>query len=88
MHHFRNDTHKQKISYDNFKSAQLDCNKFNSKIDNLGKKKRVAYRCKVCDKVHVGSDYKKIITFKIQEEAMNKVNEIINNSILVKRIVL
>lgn len=44
MHHFCNKTQKQKLCFDNFKSAQVECNKYNSKIDNLGKKKRVAYR--------------------------------------------
>ena len=70
--HFSKSSHKQKVPYDNFKSAILDCNKYNSKIDNIGKKKWVAYRCKICDKVHVGNDYKKIITFKVQEDALKK----------------
>ena len=87
-HHFSNTSHKQKRTYDNFKSALLECNKYNSKIDNLGTKKKVPYLCKICDKVHIGSDYKNIITFKVREEALKKVNEIISQSILVKKIVL
>jgi 3',5'-cyclic AMP phosphodiesterase CpdA len=71
-HHFSNTSHKQKRTYDNFKSALLECNKYNSKIDNLGTKKKVPYLCKICDKVHIGSDYKNIITFKVQEEALKK----------------
>lgn len=39
-------------------------------------------------KVHIGSHNKKLITFKVQEDALKKVNEIISQSILVKTIVL
>ena len=85
-HHFSNSSHKEKIPYDNFKSAILNCNKYNSKIANIGKKKRVPYLCKICQKVHIGSDFKKIITFKVQENALNKVNKTISKSVLINRI--
>ena len=87
-HHFSNSSHKQKRTYDNFQSALLECNKWNSRKENIGGQRKVPYPCKICGKVHIGSHNKKIITFKVQEEALKKVNEIISQSILVKTIAL
>lgn len=84
--HFSNSNNKEKIPYDNFQSAELECNKYNSNIENLGKKKRTPYLCKICNKVHIGSDFKKIITFQVQENALKKVNESISKNILIKKI--
>lgn len=86
--HFSNHNNKEKVFYDNFKSAELECNKYNSNIQNLGKKKRVSYLCKICNKVHIGSDFKKIITFEVQENALNKLNQSISKNILIKKITI
>jgi hypothetical protein len=86
-HHFNSKEGKLKKSYDNFKSAKLECDKYNSKIDNLGRIMRVPYLCKICDKVHITNDYhKKIITFNIQENAKIRIEQFLNNSVLIKRI--
>ena len=87
-HHFSNNSHNQKRTYDNFQSAWLECNKWNSRKENIGDSKKVPYKCKMCNKVHMGSHNKKIITFKVQEEALQKVNEIISKSILISKIEL
>lgn len=86
-HHFNNKEGKQKKSYDNFKSAKLDCDKYNSKIENLGKIMRVTYLCKICDKVHITNDYhKKIINFNVQEKAKKSIEKLLSNSLLINRI--
>lgn len=84
-HHFANSNHKEKRTYDNFKSAWLECNKYNSKIENLGKKSRNPYHCKICDKIHVGTSTK-TLSFKIQERALKAIEESISNFILVGKI--
>ena len=88
MKHFCNKTQKQKMHFDNIKSAKVECNKYNSKVQNLGKKKLVAYHCSICNKFHIGSDYEKTITLDVQKAAMSKVNEIIKNTILINRIII
>lgn len=84
-HHFANSNHKEKRAYDNFKSAWIECNKYNSKIENLGKKSRNPYSCKICNKIHVGSS-SKILSISLQEKAFKFVEESINNMILVDKI--
>lgn len=86
-HHF-NEKGNVKKSFDNFKSAMMECNKYNSNIDNLGKPARYPYRCKICDKVHISHYIKKIITFNIRDKALLKLNEQLNNNILIKKITL
>ena len=86
--HFSNSNNKEKVSYDNFQSAELECNKYNSNIENLGKKKRISYLCKICNKIHIGSDFKKIITFQVQKNSLKKVNESISKNILIKKITI
>jgi len=81
-----NDKNHIKIKYDNFQSALLQCNKHNGKVENLGKRKMVPYLCKICNKVHTGHHSKKIITFKVQESALKKINDVLSISILIKKI--
>jgi hypothetical protein len=83
-----NDNNHIKIGYDNFASALIACYKHNSKLDNLGKRKMIPYKCKICNKIHTGRDSKKIITFNVRAKAIIKINECVNKSILIKQIEL
>lgn len=74
-----NINHARKRTYNNFESAKLESNKYNSNRDNLGKKRRNPYICKICGEVHIAKDNKKTITFTVREKALNQINEYINN---------
>jgi hypothetical protein len=75
--HFSSKTHKEKISCDNFKSAKLEVNKYNSNMLNL---------CKICNKIHIGTDSRNVITFKLRNLAFEKLNKTISNFILIKKL--
>lgn len=86
-HHFNSKAGKQKIQYDNFERAQLECDKYNSRKENLGKIIRVPYLCKICNKFHITNDYhKKKITFNIQDKSKKRIKDVLSNLVLVKRI--
>lgn len=63
----------EKKAFSTWKEAEMQYHKFNANINNLGERLQVAYRCKICNKIHLGRHYKKIITFKVQEEAKQKI---------------
>lgn len=74
-----NINHAQRKTYHTFESAQLECNKYNSNSDNLGKRRKNPYLCKICGEFHRGKDNKKTITFTVREKALSQINEYINN---------
>lgn len=84
-HHF-NEKGSLKKDFDNFRSAKLECNKYNSKVENLGKKKKVPYKCRICKKVHIGEDNKKTLTLNVRDKAFEQLNSALNKSILIKKI--
>ena len=86
MHKHFNKNGTTKKHYDNYSSAFVDCNKHNSKLENLYTLKFQPYVCDICNKIHVGTYYKSKITRKVYEKAKRDKEKIFNKSILIGRI--